>query len=82
MIFCEQEGESNCLEAVPARGETTYLRRVFHNVVVPIKNGCTVFVHEEDNNEHLVFRFETGDEDASIRSTGFAQQFPLAQKIG
>jgi hypothetical protein len=47
-------------------GETVYVGLVFHNVV-PIKNVYIIFAHEEDENEHLVFEFKTGDKDAPIR---------------
>jgi len=49
-------------------GETVYVRLVFHNVV-PINNIYVVFVHEEDENEHFVFEFKTGDGDAPIGPT-------------
>lgn len=49
-------------------GETVYVRLVFHNLV-PINNVYIAFVHEEDENEHLVFEFKTGDEDAPIGPT-------------
>jgi hypothetical protein len=42
-------------------GERVYVRLRFQSAV-PIKNALLVFVHEEDDNEHVVFGFKTEDD--------------------
>ena len=43
-------------------GERVYIRLGFQNEV-PIKNAVLVFVHEEDEDEHVVFGFKTAEDD-------------------
>lgn len=42
-------------------GEQVYVRLVFQNVV-PIKNAYIVFMHQEDENEQIVFGFKAEEQ--------------------
>src|SRR5215213_566674 len=46
-------------------GEYVYVRIVFQHGV-PIKNAYVVFVHKEDENEHVVFGFKAAAEEEPL----------------
>ncbi len=67
-------------------GDEAYIRMTFQNVV-PIQDAWVIFVHEEDENEHIMFGIAAWDEEEPIRpalqtTLDFAVPIKKDQKLG
>ena len=61
-------------------GEQVYVRLGFQHVV-PIKNAFIVFVHEEDEDQHIAFGFKSGDESKPIQPSQGGRLLDFAKTI-
>jgi hypothetical protein len=61
-------------------GDEVYIRLVFQNIV-SIRNGFVFFVHEQDENEHIMIGFAARDDDKPAVRPGIKTIMDFAATI-